>query len=359
MIRIIVSNTEISEVKIGSWTQRVTTFASNFPDFFSYFLGPTLQKDNKFIFCKKRPLIPILSRFIPLLSNPLFRTGDFISAFKKIYNPSHRIQVLVMDDIMLLAGFAKLKEKGFIFQLVFSFHGHSFKTGGKWINQVDKVLFLTRLGYLSTKNGYDEFTPEVSIIGNGVDSKNYFPLSLEEKTIKRTQKGYSLDEVVITWLSNDRPKKGLSLFLKLIPRLLYKYPKLRFQIIGSDFDYSFDDKRVSFIGRLPNKELPEFLQISDIYCFTSLWKEGFGLSLAEAAKCGNVVVASQNGGIPEVIEGLPSAFLVALPNILESWEFQIETAICYLKSYQPDFEKLNEFHSLERWENRFLKALDN
>lgn len=358
MIRIIVSNTEISQGKIGSWTQRVATFTSDFPDFFNYFFGPTLQKNPKYIYCQKRPFIPILSRFIPLLSNPLFRSSDFITAFKKIYNPSQTIQVLVMDDIILLAGFAKLKEKGFKFQLIYSFHGHSFKTGGKWFSQVDKVLFLTTLGYLSTKMEYDEFTPEVSIIGNGVDSKNYFPLSLEEKTIKRTSKGYSQDDVLITWLSNDRPKKGLSLFLKLIPRLLSKYPSLRFQIIGSDLAYSLDNKRVSFIGRLPNKELPEFLQISDIYCFTSLWKEGFGLSLAEAAKCGNVIVASKNGGISEVIEGLPYALLVDLPNILESWETQVEAAILHSKSYQPDFEKLNEFHSLEIWENRFLKALE-
>lgn len=359
MIRIIVSNTEISERKIGSWTQRVTRFSSNFPDFFSYFLSPTLPTNSKFLFCKKRALIPVLSRIIPLFSNPLFRTGDFIKSFKKIYDPSQEIQVLVMDDIMLLAGFAILKEKGFKFQLVFSFHGHSFKTSGKWISRVDKVLFLTRLGYLATKDGYDEFTPEVTVIGNGVDSNNYFPLSIGEKKIKRAQKGYSDDEVVITWLSNDRPKKGLLLFLRLIPNLLIKNPKLRFQIIGSETDYSFDDYRVTFIGRLPNNELPEFLQISDIYCFTSLWKEGFGLSLAEAAKCGNVVVASQNGGIPEVIESMPFAFLVSLPNVLESWELEIENSISYSKFYQPDFDKLKQFHCLESWENRFLKALEN
>jgi glycosyltransferase involved in cell wall biosynthesis len=359
LIRILVSNTEISEKKIGSWTQRFTRFSYKFPDFITYYLSPTFPKNSKFLFCKKRSLIPFISRIIPFFSNPLFRSGDFINSFKKIYNPSHEIQVLVIDDILLLASFAMLKEKGFKFQLIFSFHGHSFNTSGKWISKVDKVLFLTRLGYLATKDGYDEFTPEVALIGNGVDSKNYFPLSPDEKRVKRAKKGYSSDEVVVTWLSNDRPKKGLFLFLRLIPRLLIKNPKLRFQIIGSDSDYAVDDYRVSFIGRLPNSELPEFLQISDIYCFTSLWREGFGLSLAEAAKCGNVVVASQNGGIPEVIEGLPFAFLVSLPNILESWELQIENAISYSKSYQPDIIELNKFHSLESWENRFLKALEN
>lgn len=353
------SNTEISEKKIGSWTQRITRFSSNFPDFFTYLLSPTPSRNRKYVFCKKRSLIPGFSKLIPFFSNPLFRSGDFINSFKKIYDPSHIIQVLVMDDIMILAGFAMLKEKGFKFHLVYSFHGYSFNTSGKWFSQVDKVLFLTKLGYLSTKDGYGEFTPEVSIIGNGVDSESYFPLSPDEKKIQRSKKGYSSEDVLITWLSNDRPKKGLKLFLSLIPNLLAKNPKLRFQIIGSDSGSHFVDTRVSFIGRLPNNELPEFLQISDIYCFTSLWKEGFGLSLAEAAKCGNVVVASQNGGIPEVIDGLPFAFLVSSPNIIESWILQIENAISYSKFYQPDTLKLIEFHSLQSWEKRFLKALEN
>lgn len=358
MIRIIVSSTEISDKKIGSWTQRISTFSFKYPDFFNFYLGPT-EGEEKFILCRKRSIIPVLSKFFPLFLNPPYRTGNYLAAFKKIYDPSQEIQVLVMDDVILLAGFAMLKEQGFKFHLVYSFHGHSFKTGGKWINQVNKVLFLSKLGYLATKENYDEFTPEVVIVGNGVDSNKYFPLSAAEKSLKRTKKGYSQKDILITWLSNDRPKKGLKLFLSLIPLLLVKYPNLKFQIIGTDSKYPFEDARVSFIGRLPNNQLPDYLQISDIYCFTSLWREGFGLSLAESAKCGNVIVASKNGGIPEVIKDFSPSFLVDLPNILDCWEIQIENAINYLKSYQPDSDELNDFHNIENWEHRFLKALEN
>lgn len=358
MIRIIVSSTEISDKKIGSWTQRISTFSFKYPDFFNFYLGPTLG-DQRFIFCRKRSIISVLSKFFPFFLSPLYRTGNYLAAFRNLYNPSQNIQVLVMDDVMLLAGFAMLKEKGFQFQLIYSFHGHSFKTGGKWINQVNKVLFLSKLGYLATKEGYEEFTPEVVIVGNGVDSSKYFPLSAEEKLLRKTQKGYTQDDILITWLSNDRPKKGLNLFLSLIPLLLLKFPNLKFQIIGTDSKYPIEDPRVIFIGRLPNNQLPDYLQISDIYCFTSLWREGFGLSLAEAAKCGNVIVASKIGGIPEVIEDFSPSFLVELPNILDCWESQIGKAINYLKSYQPDSEALNDFHSIENWEHRFLKALEN
>jgi glycosyltransferase involved in cell wall biosynthesis len=111
------------------------------------------------------------------------------------------------------------------------------------------------------------------------------------------------------------------------------------------------------LGKIPNSELPYFLQIGDFYAFTSLWKEGFGLSLAEAAKCGNRILAANSGGIPEVIANLPGALLVEHPNILEEWEEALEIAWNERDDFFPDKELLYGFQSLENWEKRYLKAL--
>lgn len=357
MIRVLVSSTEISVNKIGSWTQRITAFTSKYPGFFDFYLGPMKKADSKYIFCKKRS-INRFSKVVRFFANPLHRTSSYLTAFKRIYDPSKTIQVLVMDDIMLLAGFALLKDKGFQFQLIYSFHGHAFRTTGTWMNQVDKVLFLTELGYLQTKNLHQEFTPEVFILGNGVDSQRYFPLSQDEKRKTKISRGYIGGETILTWLSNDRPKKGLKLFFKLLPRLLHKYPNLRIQIIGNEVRIPTEDSRVISVGRIPNSELPSYLQISDLYCFTSLWEEGFGLTLVEAAKCGNLVVASRNGGIPEVVKDTVFSFLVDSPNILRSWENQIESAMKFLDIYNPDVQALAEYHCLSNWEQKFLQVLD-
>lgn len=358
MIRILVSSAEITTHKIGSWTQRITAFTSNRPDFFDFYLGPTKSESPKYIFCKKRS-INRLSKIVSWLSSPEYRAARYLNAFKKIYDSSGTIQVLVMDDLMLLAGFASLKAKGFRFQLIFSFHGHAFKTKGNWLDQVDKVMFLTHLGYFQTKDAHSEFTPEVFIVGNGVDSNRYFPLSLEEKRERKKNKGYSENDTILTWLSNDRPKKGLKLFLRLVPRLLEKYPGLKVQVIGNNSELPIEDSRIISIGRIPNNQLPSYLQISDLYCFTSLWEEGFGLTLAEAAKCGNLVVASRNGGIPEVLADTTFSYLVDSPNILQSWEDQIDLAIKFLKSYNPDPKFLSDYHSLQNWERKFLQVLEN
>lgn len=358
MIRILVSSTELSASKIGSWTQRIASFTSKRIDFFNFYLGPTKTVDEKYIFCKKRP-INRLSNLFPHFSQPLFRTANYLKEFKRIYKPTEKIQVVVMDDIMLLAGFAQLKPMGFDFELVYSYHGHSFKTTGNWLNQVDKVLFLTELGYHQTKSNHQEFTPEVFIIGNGVDSKKYYPINAGDKKLAKINKGFLSDDIVITWLSNDRPKKGLQLFLKLIPRLVQKYPNLKVQVIGNSQPIPHFGSRVSAIGRVPNDDLPIYLQLSDLYCFTSLWEEGFGLTLAEAAKCGNLVIASENGGIPEVVNGQSFSFLVSSPNVLSQWEIQIENAMKTLNSYTPDPIFLASYHSLEDWENKFLYALES
>lgn len=357
MKRILVSNTSISDQKIGSWTQRITLFYQKNPDFIDFFLCPNLPSESKFIYCSKKKRVPFLSKWFTYFESPYYRSSEFIRAFEKLGIPDQQAQVIVMDDIILLAGFAALKMQGKKFQLIYSFHGHAFKTTGDWIHEVDKVLFLTQLGYKKTKNIHQEFTPEVSIVGNGVDSKRYFPLNPSAKKDIRSKLGYSSEDILITWLSNDRPKKGLKLFLKLIPFILAKFPQVKFQIIGNLSAKVDFGTHVKFLGKLPNQELPTYLQASDVYCFTSLWDEGFGLSLVEAAKCGNVIVASTNGGIPEVLENHPASFFVESPNILEEWLSNISAAIRYVGNYTPDEQFLREFHPVENWEEKFKKAL--
>lgn len=331
----------------------------NQPGFFDYVLSPTSSPSPNLIFCKKKKWLPLLpSRFRnwEILN---YRCVDYIRQFKKINPNSEKVQVVVLDDMVLLEAFALLKKSGFTFELVFSFHGHSFQFPGPWAGYVDKVLFLTKAGYLETLNLHQEFPPIVSIVGNGVDSEKFYPLSPTEKSQRRSQLGVSVDSKVLIWLSNQRPKKGLHLFQNLADRLLVKYPELEIWIFGSNSDKNFQSQRIKYFGKIPNSDLPKYLQAGDFYAFTSLWKEGFGLSLAEAAKCGNKIIASQIGGIPEVVEGLPGAILVQLPNSIDSWESSFDQAWDELNDYRPRIKLLKNFHDLSKWEMGYLKALQS
>ncbi|PZV79125.1 glycosyltransferase involved in cell wall biosynthesis [Algoriphagus aquaeductus] len=357
MVRILVSNIGLPNESIGSWTNRISKFFLNFPDFFDFILSPNGNFSEKNIYCKKKKWIPFFPKRWREKELIHYRASQFVRSFKEIYRSHSEISVLVMDDLLLLESFAILKGNSYSFELIFSFHGHSFHLPSTWGKHVDKVLFLTKSGYLETFRLNDEFCPMVSVVGNGVDSNLFFPISSFQKKQMKAELGFSQNSKYLVWMSNNRPKKGFHIFINLSKRLLKKYSDLEILVIGTSFDDFSMNNRMHSIGKIPNSELAKYLQISDFYAFTSLWQEGFGLSLVEAAKCGNIVIASNVGGIPDVIKGLPSAILVDLPNSLESWEKAFDFAWEKYIDFSPNPSELQLFHDYKSWELRYMAAL--
>jgi len=66
---------------------------------------------------------------------------------------------------------------------------------------------------------------------------------------------------------------------------------------------------VNFIGRVPNDELPVFFQRADVFVGPSLF-EGQGIVFLEAMACGLPVIASDVGGISEIIQSGENGVLV-------------------------------------------------
>lgn len=60
-------------------------------------------------------------------------------------------------------------------------------------------------------------------------------------------------------------------------------------------------EQVKFLGHVSNTKA--VYQVSDITVLSSLWSEPFGRVIIEAMACGTPVVASQIGGIPEILTG--------------------------------------------------------
>jgi len=63
------------------------------------------------------------------------------------------------------------------------------------------------------------------------------------------------------------------------------------------------NNQIRFIGEIPNSQIPSHLSLADVFLLPSL-SEGFPVSILEAMAAGLPIVASNIGGIPEiVIEG--------------------------------------------------------
>ncbi|NND62764.1 MAG: glycosyltransferase family 4 protein [Flavobacteriaceae bacterium] len=353
--RILISSIAFQSNKIGSWTTRMNTFLDRNPNFFDVILSPT-NSVGKFQHCKKAKFPTYHSK---LRNTVLLKVvaKDYLKALERISKESNKMTLVVMDDPHLLEAVVKSKQQwNCEIEIIYSFHGFKSTLDHLLLQGVNKMLFLTQSGYLATKNTKFSFTPEVFIIGNGVDSKVFFPLDAVEKEKRRTELGISPNEKVILWMANERPIKGFQLFLKIASRLKTKHKNLKFLAIGTD--RVGIEEEIEYLGRIPNNELPHYLQAGDVYLFTSLCREGFGLSGIEALKCGNTVIASDNGGIAEVLENLPNTHLIHSPNITDEWVKTIERLLV-MQPNPISNDQSSSIWNYEDWESRFIHSIQS
>ena len=359
-IRVLISDLPLPFEGIGSWTNEVNFFLERNKGFFDFIISPNQIVGSKTnIFARKRSWIPGLNKFRNQLLVK-WVAKDYIQAIEKLVKENRPIQLVVIDDKTLLEAISLYKNQlpaGST--LIFYFHGHLLQMSSAIQSKVDLVLFLTKIGYKESFLSNLQFTPEVKVIGNGVSSGIFYPLTKSQKKEYKEQLGFQPEDKFICWMANSRPVKGIHLFGKMIPKLLSIDPSLKIITIGHEPIKDWESDSVFQLGKLNPSDLAKYLQVSDFYFFTSLWKEGFGLSLVEAIKCGNYILCSETGGIPEVVGSISRVRTIENPNIIENWIDKFEEIFLsgeYLKE-SDSIDHLEELYSLESWENRFKNAL--
>src|SRR3954463_1729642 len=106
------------------------------------------------------------------------------------------------------------------------------------------------------------------------------------------------------------PRKGIRFLLEAAAALKPQFPDLKLVLAGDGFERPelvrlaeelgiAED--VTFLGWVPNNALPPYYRAAAVSVIPSL-EEGFGIPAAEAMGCEVPVVASDAGGLPEVVE---------------------------------------------------------
>lgn len=163
------------------------------------------------------------------------------------------------------------------------------------------------------------------LIKNGANSDKticiYNGIQPSKYQITKT-KSFNKKNVIIGCLARIMPKvKGQDVLLNAIPDLLEKYPDIEVVFAGGIADDQKQafislqefirkhnlDKHVRFLGSI--NYVPDFLQSIDI-CVIPSRSEGFGLTLIEAMSMGVPCIASDVGGLSEIVnqEGVGMLF---------------------------------------------------
>ena len=124
----------------------------------------------------------------------------------------------------------------------------------------------------------------------------------------RLELGISHDDLVIGAASRFSPEKGLGYLLDAVPSVLGRYPNVRFVLIGDGPMREALERKCAEIGISNNVQFVGFrddavhlLKALDMFVLPSL-RENVPVALLEAMACGLGVVATDVGGVREVLE---------------------------------------------------------
>jgi glycosyltransferase involved in cell wall biosynthesis len=145
----------------------------------------------------------------------------------------------------------------------------------------------------------------VRVIHNGVDTEVFHPHGRDAAL--RHSLGAAPKDCLVASAGRLVGWKGTRVVIEALAQLP---PRFRSLVIGEGPEeqslrqlartLGIED-RVRFLGRVPHAELPAVLSQCDLFAQPSIGEEAFGISVVEAMGCGLPVLASNNGGLPEIV----------------------------------------------------------
>jgi glycosyltransferase involved in cell wall biosynthesis len=326
---ILISQKPLPYLNIGSWTTMYKNYFESNSNEIDVILceEPKKRFENVEYCIVSNNLITKVKR---KLTNKSYQ--NYIDSLAKYASPNRKYIIQVVDNFGFVRALfnylvkrPKMRKQLYI---QFFYHGYPPFFGNfesRWFFEfIDEMVLLTKASYIEHKKSYTILPCLFSVLHNGIDTSKFKQIPYQERNSLR--KTFNVhDKTVFLWCSQDRPKKGLDLILKVWKFLIKKYENIELWIIGTERDLQIGHVKV--IGKLPNDQLPKYYQMADCYLFPVLNHEGFGMSLIEALNCGNYCIASALGGVPEVLKNGKLGTLIENPHFMREWIDAIESFI--------------------------------
>lgn len=141
----------------------------------------------------------------------------------------------------------------------------------------------------------------------------------------RMHKGWQ-NRLVVLYVGRLIKQKGVHHLLAALPALVARHPNMLLVIVGSAFYGSSKTtaytrslhrfarpwrKNVHFEPYVPHTRIPDWFAMADIAVVPSIGREAFGLVNVEAMAAGLPVVATNAGGIKEIVQDGTTGYLVS------------------------------------------------
>ncbi|RLI37612.1 glycosyltransferase family 1 protein, partial [Candidatus Bathyarchaeota archaeon] len=149
---------------------------------------------------------------------------------------------------------------------------------------------------------------KIDVIPNAIDPTKYQKNFNRE--LVRGRYGISPNERLVLFIGRLVPQKGVEYLIRAVPLILKEHPEARFVIVGEGWSRDNLERlalsmgykdRIQFRGFIPDHELINLTLSADVLVVPSTY-EPFGIVALEGMAAGVPVVASNIGGLAEIIE---------------------------------------------------------
>ncbi len=181
--------------------------------------------------------------------------------------------------------------------------------GKQVLKEADKIIVVSN----ATKNyvlslGAD--AEKTYVLHNGVDVNRFKPLTgIKEEMRKKL--GISKDASIVLTVRRLVYKNGIDTLIESAKIAVKKTPKLVFVVVGKGPDFKKVKEKIEEVGIqekfrltgfISDEDLPFYYNAADFFVLPSKSGEGLPLVALEAMACGLPVIATNVGGISEIIE---------------------------------------------------------
>lgn len=285
------------------------------------------EKFEIFVICPPGPLageIKILKESVNLYIVPMHSKFD-LKAISEIRSEIRHIRPDLIHVHGTRAGsLGRIASIGLKYPLIYT--EHLWTKDYHLSSHLENILQITALWFLdmfTTLNIAVSQAVKDFMVGSQVSRPDKITVIYNAiKPSKKKAKIFSQENVTLGTVGTLNNQKGVQYLILAMPRILKEFPRTKLVVVGEGFykDHLKElvrktklNRSVIFTGFV--KDIVEEMINFDIYVQPSI-SESFGLAIVQAMDLGLPVVATNTGGIPEVVTTGKSGLLVEAKNSL-------------------------------------------
>ncbi len=185
---------------------------------------------------------------------------------------------------------------------------NDYTVGKENLRQADKIIVISN----ATKNyvlNLGAKPSKVKLIYNGVDLKRFQAVPKVKEEMRR-KLGIPQNAIVVLTVRRLVYKNGVDTLLESANIAIKKNPRIVFLVVGKGPDMNSVHTQIKqlgietnfkLVGFVPDEELAAYYNTADLFVLPSKSGEGLPLVALEAMACGLPVIATNVGGINEIL----------------------------------------------------------